>query len=175
MVLDHKKKIFYWSYSRKRRFKRLPNKNLRIINQSSITELAIKEGLKSRFIEKIILSSDSSEILDLGRNYDISLDKRDACLSTDKSTTLSLLESLISKYNIEPENTSFVLLQPTSPLRFTEDIDKAINIYNLNNADSVVTAFKLPNFLSYKKMMEVSDENKILNFELRQLKIKRFS
>ena len=173
MVLDHKKNSFIGVIPARGGSKRLPNKNLRIINKSSITELAIQEGLKSRFIKNIILSSDSSEILDLGRNYDISIDERDACLSTDKSTTLSLLESLITKYNIDPKKTSFVLLQPTSPLRFAEDIDKAINIYNLNNADSVVTAFKLPNFLSYKKMMEVSDENKILNFELKAIKDKK--
>ena len=173
MVLDNKKNSFIGVIPARGGSKRLPNKNLKIINQYSITELAIQEGLKSRFIKNIILSSDSSEILDLGRNYDISIDKRDACLSTDKSTTLSLLESLIKKYNIDPKETSFVLLQPTSPLRFAEDIDKAINIYNLNNADSVVTAFKVPNFLSYKKMMEVSDENKILNFELKAIKDKK--
>ena len=173
MVLDNKTNSFIGVIPARGGSKRLPNKNLRIINQSSITELAIQEGLKSRFIKKIILSSDSSEILALGRNYDISIDKRDACLSTDKSTTLSLLENLITKYNIDPENTSFVLLQPTSPLRFTEDIDRAINIYNANNADSVVSAFKVPNFLSYKKMMEVSDENKILNFELNEIKNKK--
>lgn len=144
--------------------KRLPNKNLKTIKNNSITEIAIKEGLKSKYIKKIILSSDSEEILKLGMNFDIVIDKRESSLSNDKSTTLSLLKNLVFKYLLDVEKTSFVLLQPTSPLRTYQDIDKAIEIFKLNNADSVVTASKIPDFLSHKKMMVLDEKNKITSF-----------
>ena len=144
--------------------KRLKNKNLRIIGNNSITEIAIKEGLKSKYLKKLILSSDSDMILDLGKKFPIIIDKREPFLSDDKSTTLSLLKNLVYKYSINPDKTSFVLLQPTSPLRTFKDINKAIEIFNLNNADSVVTATKIPDFLSNKKMMELDEKNKVKKF-----------
>ena len=149
--------------------KRLQNKNLRIIKNDSMTEIAIKEGLKSKFVKKLILSSDSDNILGLGKKFPIILDKREPFLSDDKSTTLSLLKNLVYKYSINPDKTSFVLLQPTSPLRTFKDINKAIEIFNLNNADSVVTATQIPDFLSNKKMMELDAENKIKKFGFKPL------
>lgn len=141
--------------------KRLPNKNLKLINNIPLTELSIIESLKSNSISQLILSSDSDEILNLGKKYEIILDKRDKSLSNDKSTSISLLESLINKYNLDIENSAFVLLQPTSPLRLFSDIENSITLFKTRNADSVVSATKIPDFLSYKKMMKVDKRFKV--------------
>lgn len=144
--------------------KRLPDKNLKLINGKSLTQIAIEEGLKSQFISKIILSSDSNKILNIGEKYNVDLDYRDESLSQDTSTTLELLQSLIHKNSFDKDEIVLVLLQPTSPLRVYEDIDKAINLFISNDADSVVTATKIPSFLSTKKMMEIDEHNKIIDF-----------
>ncbi len=144
--------------------KRLPNKNLKMIDNKSLTQIAIEEGLKSQFISRIILSSDSKKILDIGEKFNIDLDQRTADLSKDTSTTLELLQSLVVKYGFENDEIVLVLIQPTSPLRQYEDIDKAINLFISNNADSVVTATKIPSHLSKDKMMVLDDQDKIINF-----------
>ena len=149
--------------------KRLPNKNLKLINNKSLTQIAIEEGLKSKFISKLILSSDSEKILNIGEKYNIVLDYRDAQLSQDTSTTLDLLQSIIYKNGFENDKIVLVLLQPTSPLRVYKDIDKAIDLLISNDADSVVTATKIPSHLSTKKMMEIDDQNRIINFGFKPL------
>jgi len=148
--------------------KRLPNKNLKLINDISLTELSIIESIKSKYLTELILSSDSDEILDLGKQYKIILDKRDQSLARDESTTLSLLKNLINKYNFDENNSAFVLLQPTSPLRLFSDIDKSIQLFHQKNADSIVSVTKIPDFLSYKKLMKVDENNKILKFSFDQ-------
>ncbi len=144
--------------------KRLPNKNLKLIDNTSLTELSIIESIKSNSLSELILSSDSEKILNIGRKYKVILHKRDECLASDKSTTLSLLKNLINNYKLDVDNSAFVLLQPTSPLRLFNDIDKSIQLFQEKNADSIVSVTKIPNFLSYKKIMKVDVNNKITKF-----------
>ena len=144
--------------------KRLPNKNLQLINNTPLTELSIIESIKSNSLSELILSSDSDEILNLGKKYKVILHKRDKFLARDKSTTLSLLKNLINKYKLDLDNSAFVLLQPTSPLRLFNDIDKSIQLFQEKKADSIVSVTKIPDFLSYKKIMQVDENNKILKF-----------
>lgn len=146
--------------------KRLPNKNLKLINNIPLTELSIIESIKSRLLSDLILSSNSDKILNLGKKYEIILDKRDQSLASDESTTLSLLENLIKKYNLDVDSSAFVLLQPTSPLRLFSDIEKSIQLFKEKNADSVVSVTKIPGFLSCKKIMIVNENNKITKFSL---------
>tara|TARA_A100001035_G_scaffold8690_1_gene6223 strand:+ start:647 stop:1342 length:696 start_codon:yes stop_codon:yes gene_type:complete len=148
--------------------KRLPNKNLKLINDISLTELSIIESIKSNSLSELILSSDLDKILDLGKKYKIILDKRDQSLARDESTTLSLLKNLINKYSLDEYNSAFVLLQPTSPLRLFSDIDKSIQLFHQKNADSIVSVTKIPDFLSYKKIMKVDENNKILKISFDQ-------
>ena len=144
--------------------KRLPNKNLKLIDNTSLTELSIIESIKSNSLSELILSSDSEKILNIGKKYKVILHKRDECLASDKSTTLSLLKNLINNYKLDVDNSAFVLLQPTSPLRLFNDIDKSIQLFQEKNADSIVSVTKIPNFLSYKKIMKVDVNNKITKF-----------
>ena len=144
--------------------KRLPNKNLKLIDNTSLTELSIIESIKSNSLSELILSSDSEKILNIGRKYKVILHKRDECLASDKSTTLSLLKNLINNYKLDVDNSAFVLLQPTSPLRLFNDIDKSIQLFQEKKADSIVSVTKIPNFLSYKKIMKVDMNNKITKF-----------
>ena len=148
--------------------KRIPNKNLKLLNNIPLTELSIIESRKSKLLSDLILSSDSDEILNLGKKYKIILDKRNKSLACDQSTTLSLLENLINKYDLDIYRSAFVLLQPTSPLRLFSDIDKSIQLFHQKNADSIVSVTKIPDFLSYKKLMKVDENNKILKFSFDQ-------
>ena len=62
----------------------------------SLTELSIIESIKSNSLSELILSSDSDEILDLGKKYKIILDKRDQSLARDESTKIYLLKNIIN-------------------------------------------------------------------------------
>jgi CMP-N-acetylneuraminic acid synthetase len=53
-----------------------------------------------------------------------------------------VLDSLNS-INIDPDKTIVILLQPTSPLRTTEDIDNSINIFLQGKCESVISVCKI--------------------------------
>lgn len=54
---------------------------------------------------------------------------------------------------------SFVVLQPTSPLRIAEDIDGAVELFNARNADSVVTYVKEAHPIFWHK--KIDENNKL--------------
>jgi len=47
--------------------KSIKNKNLKLINKKSLVEITIDQAKKSNIFKKIILSSDSNKILNIGK------------------------------------------------------------------------------------------------------------
>ena len=90
-------------------------------------ELAILSAKKSKFIDKIYLSSDSDEILKKGKKYKVDLIKRKKSLSTNSASANSLILDFIKNHLKNTlENYIVVYLQPTSP--FLEIINILIRL-----------------------------------------------
>ena len=119
--------------------KRLPRKNLIKINNKPLIAYTIYSALKSKYIDKVIVSSDSKLILDTSRRYGADILKRPKFLAKDNSSSYEVVEHTIKNFK------SFeyiVLLQPTSPLRDENIIDKAINFLDKKNADAIISVCK---------------------------------
>ena len=107
--------------------KRILNKNLKIFNGKPLISWTIEEAKKSKFIDKIIISTDSKEIASLGIDYKIDVPFiRPKNLATDKASSFSVLKHALEFYKLEYK--IVVLLQPTSPLRTVNDIDNAFSL-----------------------------------------------
>ena len=104
---------------------RLKNKNLRKINNLSLTEITINQARKSGVFKDIILSSNSNLILNIGKKLRISCHKRSKLNSTKYSTTDSALLETIKKIKYQYDN--IIILQVTSPLRNVKTIKKFLN------------------------------------------------
>ncbi len=104
---------------------RLKNKNLRKINNLSLTEITINQARKSGVFKDIILSSNSNLILNIGKKLRISCHKRSKLNSTKYSTTDSALLETIKKIKYQYDN--IIILQVTSPLRNLKTIKKFLN------------------------------------------------
>ena len=100
--------------------KRIKNKNLLKIRGETLIDICIKLSIKSNLFEKIILSSDSNKILNIGKKYKILTIKRGKKISEDKSTTDSVVRDVMSKAKFKFQN--IVILQVTSPLRKIETL-----------------------------------------------------
>ena len=100
--------------------KRIKNKNLLKIKGETLIDICIKLSIKSNLFEKIILSSDSNKILNIGKKYKILTIKRGKKISEDKSTTDSVVRDVVSKAKLKFQN--IVILQVTSPLRKIETL-----------------------------------------------------
>lgn len=101
--------------------KRCVNKNFRMFCGKPLITWTIEAALKSRYINKIIISTD----LDTCKyaNPLVEIDRRPNWLATDKTTTDAVIHDLRERGKLDG---LIVLLQPTSPLRTVMLIDEAI-------------------------------------------------
>ena len=134
--------------------KGLPGKNIRNLHGKPLIAYTIEAALKSPYIEEAILSTDSQEIANVGLQYGVKVPfLRPAKLASDNALaidnyifTIEKLESMSNK-----EIRSIMVLQPTSPLRNTQDIDLAIDLFNSKNADSVISYTEEAHPISWHK------------------------
>jgi CMP-N-acetylneuraminic acid synthetase len=101
--------------------KGLPGKNIRMICGKPLIDWTIQAALKSRFIDELIVSTDSPEIADIAAKAGASVPfLRPAGLATDTSPTIDVVEHVLEHFRAASESFDYlVLLEPTSPLRRT--------------------------------------------------------
>ena len=97
--------------------KSIKNKNLKKLGKKNLVEITINQALKSKLFSKIVLSSDSKNILRVAKKYNnIERFKRPSSISRDVSKTeLAILNYFKNNKNYLAEH--LVILQVTSPLR----------------------------------------------------------
>jgi len=105
--------------------KRLPNKNILDLAGKPLIAWTIEAALKSEYIDKIIVSTDSKEIAGTAIQYGAEVPfMRPDNLATDEASSIEVIRHTIDFFKGEYDYV--LLLQPTSPLRQTTDIDSAI-------------------------------------------------
>tara|TARA_B100000579_G_scaffold25171_1_gene17714 strand:+ start:5669 stop:6355 length:687 start_codon:yes stop_codon:yes gene_type:complete len=125
--------------------KGIPNKNIRVVKGIPLIEYTLKslENLDRADIT-VVVSSDSKEILEISRRYDVELLERPKELSGDTSKTVDLILHILSSYEINGKTFSHtVLLQPTSPLRSEKDVEDSIEIFLKSKATSLISTYPL--------------------------------
>lgn len=132
--------------------KGLPGKNIKKLLGKPLIVYTIKQAEGSKYIDRIIVSTDSPQIAGISRRYGAETPFiRPKKLATDKSSTIDVLLHAIHWLEKE-EDYGFdilVLLHANAPLRKKEDIDKCIELLLSENADnifSVTEAHRNPYF-----------------------------
>jgi CMP-N-acetylneuraminic acid synthetase len=105
--------------------KGIRHKNLAVIGDKSLLQIGIQKLFDSG-CDKVIVSSDSKEILEIAEKYGALRHLRNECLSNDSSTTYSLVKHLIDLEVFASEDV-LALHQVTSPLLRSESIKHAVN------------------------------------------------
>jgi len=127
--------------------KGLPGKNILLLMGKSVLVYTVEAALQARSLDRVILSTDSEEIAEVGRLAGAEvLFMRPAELATDSAHPTAVLEHAVT-YLEETEGyiTELVVtLQPTSPLRVSSDIDDAVQLLQNNGEmDSVITIMEV--------------------------------
>jgi len=117
--------------------KRLPNKNILPLAGKPMLLWTIESAMQSKYLDEIILSTDSDDIIKVVENYKIKTIKRPLELASDTAKTVDVVNHVIE--NINKEYDFIVLLQPTSPLRTSNHIDEAIEQLIKLNADAIIS------------------------------------
>tara|TARA_A100001388_G_scaffold277500_1_gene269019 strand:- start:5959 stop:6678 length:720 start_codon:yes stop_codon:yes gene_type:complete len=121
---------------------RVPRKNIKKIGSLPLIAHTILAVKNSKFISRLILSTDDQEIMDVANEYGCETPfRRSKELSEDVDTALVTIDAVNKCEEIYNEKYDAVLtLEPTSPFRTTETIDKCIKLMaNSESIDSVVT------------------------------------
>lgn len=138
--------------------KGVPRKNVRILAGKNLIAWTIEEAKKSKYIDRIILSSEDEEIIKIAKEFGCEVPfVRPTKLALDDTPGIApLLHALgeVTGYDY------VISLQPTSPLRIAEDIDACIEKMIAMNSPACVSVTEPAN--SPYWMYTVNDKEKIV-------------
>lgn len=127
--------------------KGIPGKNIKIMNGKPLIVWTIEQAKKSRYIDKILVSTDCNEIKKISEKAGAKVPYiRPKELSGDKAKTVDVASHAVEylEKNEKEKYEIMLLLEPTSPLRAEEDIDNAIEkIISNDNIEAVISIGKM--------------------------------
>lgn len=126
--------------------KGIPKKNIQSVVGKPLIGHAILHAKKSKYINKIIVSTDDRKIAEIVSSYGAEIPfMRPKKLAKDDSSIIDVIKHTIDHIkaydSYKPD--VIVILQPTSPLRTTKLIDDSIEILKRSKASSVITVSKI--------------------------------
>lgn len=107
--------------------KEVPKKNIRLLAGKPLVVYSIEQAKKSKYIYRIVVSTEDEEIAKIARKWNVEVIKRPQELARDDTPMVDVVIHTLEVLKEEKYIPDIiVLLQPTSPLRTHEDIDNAI-------------------------------------------------
>lgn len=134
--------------------KGIPKKNIKHLHGEPLIAYSIKTALASK-LDRVIVSTDCKEIATISRDYGSEVIIRPSHLSEDKTPTLPVIQDVVAK--LDEKFDAVMTLQPTSPFRSINDINKCIEIFSSDKeADSLVSIVEVPHNFIPEKLMTLS-------------------
>jgi len=129
--------------------KGIPGKNLRPLAGAPLVAHSISQALATPAVTKVVVTTDDQSIAQVARQWGAEVVDRPEELSGDTATSESALrhalEVLQKEQGYGPD--LVVFLQPTSPLRLADEIQRAIDTLRHEEADSLFSACTVHGFV----------------------------
>jgi CMP-N-acetylneuraminic acid synthetase len=122
--------------------KGLPGKNIKPLCGKPLIGWTIEHAKKCEYIDEIFVSTDSEEIVDICHNFDIDVPfLRPTELASDTASSMDVVKHVIKSLSVLDKYFDYImLLEPTSPLRKKDDLQKIIEkIVDNPDADGLIT------------------------------------
>lgn len=155
--------------------KGLPKKNIKMLCGKPLIAWSIEIGMQSAYLDEVMVTTDSQEIADVAQKYGANVPfLRPQELASDTSSSFDAIYHVLEFYKdiLKKEFDYVVLLEPTSPLRETSDIDSAIERLMQSNADAIVGICKTedqnPAFLITK-----NEKNHLVGYQNKEMTVLR--
>lgn len=125
--------------------KRVKNKNLKPFAGSSLLEIKIKQLMRIKNLDGIVVNSDDEKMLEIAKNFGCEAIKRDEYYCTDEIQPNELYKHLAETFSAD----IIVITNTTSPLVKDETIYNAIETFksHLDKNDSLNTGHLVKDFL----------------------------
>ena len=147
--------------------KGIPNKNIMAISGKPLIAYTIDAGKKSKYIDELIVSTDSEVIKVIAQQYGAKVPfLRSEELSNDTSKSIDVVIHSIDFY--KKNNVSFdyvILLQPTSPLRTFKHLDEAIEKLIESKSTSLVSVCEASENPVLMRSIENEKLKEVISFE----------
>lgn len=143
--------------------KGIRNKNLKQVNGHPLIAWSIAAARASQKVDRIIVSTDSLEIAKVAKAYGAEVPfLRPTAISDDQSRDIAFLQHALRWFENEEGQIPDLLVQlrPTSPLRTSVIIDKAIDkLENNTDADSIRIVTEAP--ITPYKMWRLNEDRQL--------------
>ena len=120
--------------------KGLRHKNIRLLNNLPLMAYSIIAAKESGLFDEILVSTDSMDYARIAITYGASVPcPRSAEASTDLASSWDVVTEVLTKLrDFGSSFDTFALLQPTSPLRKCQDLQKAYDMFVERGANAIV-------------------------------------
>jgi CMP-N-acetylneuraminic acid synthetase len=120
--------------------KSIPLKNIKELCGKPLLAYAIESAKKSMSLDRLVVSTDHDRIASVAKEYGAEVILRPDELATDEASTegalIHVLDDLKKREDYEPD--IVLTLEPTSPFRSPQLIDRCIEIFKTTDADSII-------------------------------------
>jgi CMP-N,N'-diacetyllegionaminic acid synthase len=125
--------------------KGLRNKNIKKLNKIPLIAWSILTAKKCKLIDEIIVSTDCPKISKIAMKYGANVPFiRPKKFATDKASSFSVLKHAIDFLKKKKNYFDYIImLEPTSPLRNSKDVDFCINKIKKDNIESLVSVTRV--------------------------------
>jgi CMP-N-acetylneuraminic acid synthetase len=126
--------------------KGIPCKNIKKVVGKPLIEYTIHAAKDSKKLDRIIVSTDSPQIAKIAISVGVEAPfLRPKKISGSNSSTIDTIKHTLKFFADTYVPDIILILQPTSPFRTSEMIDKSINLLQKSKADSVISVSKVKN------------------------------
>ena len=121
--------------------KGLKDKNIKLLAGKPLIAYSIDAALKSELFDTVMVSTDSEEYGEIAKNFGAEVPfLRSEETSSDTASSWDAVHEVLVQYSkLGKEFDTFMLLQPTSPLRDANDIKNAYKEMIDKNANSIIS------------------------------------
>lgn len=146
--------------------KGLVNKNIHPVAGLPLLAWTVLQARGAVNVDRVFVTTNDEAIASVARQYGAEVIERPEEISGDKATSESAIEHALdliaSNFGLEPE--TVVFLQATSPLRLPGDIDRAIETFRREGADSLISVTKADDLTIWERRNEAWNS---VNFDYR--------
>lgn len=125
--------------------KSIPLKNIKLFNGYPLVYWVVKAAQECNYIDKVFVATDSEKISEVVNSFLFSkvetIGRSDESASDTASTESAMIE-FAKKYFFD----NIVLIQATSPMLTSEDLDRGMEYFLMEDVDSVLSAVRQKRF-----------------------------
>lgn len=142
--------------------KGVPKKNIKMFGDKPLIAHAIHCAKASQKTTKIVVTTDSQEIVDIAIQFGSEVILRPTDLATDTSNVVTAVEHVCQE--LKTNFDLIVLLQPTSPLRTGKDLDTIITLMEEDaTVDGIISVIPMDD-MHPARMYNLGENNELISF-----------